>query len=268
MSLTLVTAMRSVTGPHRPSNQDSVGCSDGVAFVADGVGGHVGGEVASGTVTHRLMSVLASRDVRTVEPEQLRELIGLANADLAVRARREPELAGMATTFTGLFCGDRTVRVAHIGDSRAYLVRHGEGWRVTRDDSLVQMLVDQGAIGAAEAEHHPRRNVIVRSLSGAVDDAADVTLLTLPAEPGDRWLLASDGLTDYVPESVIVGHLLEQPPEAAADRLVQAALDADSMDNITVAVCDVVARDDRPDTARPTSAYGGAAADAQERRPG
>lgn len=259
MSLMFTTTMRSETGPHRSSNQDSVACTADVVLVADGVGGHAAGDVASWTVTHRLMSMLAHRPSRELDVDELREVIAQANADLALRTSRDPSLAGMATTFTGLFGAETAVRVAHIGDSRAYLVRDGEGRRVTRDDSLVQMLVDSGTIDEADADHHPHRNVILRSLAGRPDDADGMTILSVPAGPGDRWLVASDGLTDAVPDSAIVAILLEEPDlEAAADRLVQAALDADSRDNITVAVADVVEADDGG--ARRAIQYLGAAA--------
>lgn len=260
MSLCLVTAMRSVTGPHRSNNQDSAGASDSFLFVADGVGGHAGGDVASWTVTHRLMALLATTDVRTLDTDRLCETIAITNADLYLRIRRDPLLVGMATTFTGLFLGARTVRVAHIGDSRAYLVRDGEGRRVSRDDSLVQMLVDQGSIDPAEAEHHPHRNIILKSLSGSYDDPQGLTLLTLRAQPGDRWLVASDGLTDYIPDPIIIGTLADSDPDSAVETLVQAALDAGSRDNITVAVGHVVARDGHPVPSAHEGSHVGAAA--------
>ncbi|WP_250447981.1 PP2C family serine/threonine-protein phosphatase [Actinotalea sp. C106] len=241
MGLTLVTAMRSVTGPHRSNNQDSVGASEEYVFVADGVGGHAGGDVASWTVTHRLMSLLAPAGSRDLSTEELQGVLAQANAEIGQRARRDPALTGMSTTFTGLFCTDDAARVAHIGDSRAYLVRDGEGRRVTRDDSLVQMLVEQGAIGADEAYGHPRRNVILRSLAGSLEDGDNITMLEVATVPGDRWLLASDGLTDYVPEAEVLALLAEAAgPEEAADALVAAAEAADAGDNITVAVSDVV----------------------------
>lgn len=258
----LVTAARSVTGPHRSDNQDSVGCGPRFAFVADGVGGHAGGDVASWTVTHRLMAALGTRDLARLGADDLRELVAVANADLALRVGQEPALRGMATTFTGLFCAEDEVRVAHIGDSRAYLVRDGEGRRVTRDDSLVQALVDQGVIDPRDAREHPHRNVILRSLSGDRADAAGVSVVDVDAAPGDRWLLASDGLTDYVPEEQLLALLAgAATPDDAADALLRAALDADAHDNVSVAVCDVESGEPAPDD-RPR--YLGAAADASQ----
>lgn len=258
MKLSLVTAMRSVAGPHRSDNQDSLGCSTDYVFVADGVGGHVGGDVASWTVAHRLMASLAPITTRTLSEDELRTLVAVANAELRLRGNREPALAGMSTTFTGLFCADDYVRIVHVGDSRAYLVRDGVGRRMTRDDSLVQMLLDSGAIDDAEAPHHPHRNIILHSLGGDTDDAAALTVLAVPAQLGDRWLVCSDGLTDYVDEEVFLPLVASaENPEAATDALVAAATEADSRDNVSVAVAEVVAAADSTD--RPYRFAGAAA---------
>lgn len=241
MLLTLVTALRSVAGEHRPGNQDSAGCARAWAFVADGVGGNAGGDVASGTVVHRLADLLAGVDPAALPAEGLRDVVAAANADLALGVRARPELAGMATTLTGVVCGDDELRLVHVGDSRAYLLRDGAGRRVSRDDSLVQLLVEAGLIDPADAFAHPRRNVIVHCLAGRPTDPAHVTVQAVPARPGDRWLLASDGLTDFVPEADVLGLLGAHPdPEQVADALVAAALHADARDNVTVAVVDVV----------------------------
>jgi protein phosphatase len=261
VQLSLVTAMRSVTGPYRSDNQDSAGCSTEYVFVADGVGGHIGGDVASWTVTHRLMAALAPVPSRELDAEQLRTLVAVANAELRLRSDREPALTGMSTTFTGLFCADGAVRVVHIGDSRAYCVRSGEGRRMTRDDSLVQLLVESGAIRDEDAPLHPQRNVILRSLAGATDDAESITVLSVPAQVGDRWLVCSDGLSDYVGDREILGLLAEGDPESAADALVEAAVAADSHDNVTVAVSEVVEAADAGSSAEPRPyRYLGAAA--------
>ena len=259
MKLSLVTAMRSVAGPYRSDNQDSLGCSTEYVFVADGVGGNVGGDVASWTISHRLMAGLAPSTARTLSNDELRTLVAVANAELRLRSDREPALTGMSTTFTGIFCADDAVRIVHIGDSRAYLVRHGHGRRMTRDDSLVQMLVDSGAIDDADAPHHPQRNVILRSLAGAREDADGLTVLSIPAQVGDRWLVCSDGLSDYLDEEELLAILAAaQTPEDAADALIDAATAADSHDNISVAVSEVVPADEAE--ARPYRYLGAAAA--------
>lgn len=251
MTLALETAMRSVAGPHRSANQDSVGAGAGFVFVADGVGGHVGGDVASWTLTHRLIATLTTSWRRTLDVEALRGVLADANADIALRVDREPALRGMATTFTGLFCSETAIRIAHIGDSRALMVRDGQGRRMTRDDSLVQMLVDAGTISEADADHHPNRNVILRSFSGALTDAGELTVLSVPARVGDRWLVASDGLTDYVPQDEVIAILVSaRDPQDAAEALLRAAVDADSNDNISLAVSDVVERPGEQDRRR------------------
>lgn len=260
MPVTLHAALRSETGPHRATNQDSVGASTDYALVADGVGGNVGGNVASWTFTHRVMSALANRAAVRFSAEELTELIATANAEIGHRISREPELDGMATTVTALFGGEDSVRVGHVGDSRAYLVRDGAGYRVTRDDSYVQLLVDSGAVDPADARTHPMRNVIMRSLSGHAEDTADRPVLEVPAQDGDRWLVTSDGLTDYVEEDRIIGILADTPDrEDAADALLAAALAADSRDNISLAVLDVTL-DERPED-RPYRFLGAAAGD-------
>jgi protein phosphatase len=261
MSLSLVTAMRSVTGPHRSRNEDSAGAAPAYAFVADGVGGHAGGDVASWTVAHRVMAALATAGTPQLGADELRAAVAVANADLARRVRSEPELEGMATTFTGVFCGRDAVRVVHIGDSRAYLLRDGDARRVTRDDSLVQLLLEAGVIDPSEAPQHPRRNVILHCLAGDSADPAHVTVLEVDARPGDRWLMATDGLTDYLPEERVLELLgSDGGPDEAADALVEAAIDADAWDNVSVVVADVVAADGSASTR--DAVLGGAAADA------
>ena len=236
------TAMRSEAGPHRSSNQDSLVAAGRYVVVADGVGGHAGGDVASRTVTRRLVAALGSRDVAGLDADALRDVVADANAALRRRAGDDPLLSAMATTLTGLFGGDGIVRVAHVGDSRAYRVHGGTGERVTHDDSLVQRLVDAGAIAAEDAPFHPQRHIILRSLAGDADDAAGLALLELPAAAGDRWVLCSDGLSDALGDDEVVSLAAQAAtPEDAAQALLDAALAADARDNVSLAVCDVVA---------------------------
>lgn len=243
------TALRSVTGNHRRSNQDSAGCTDAVVVVADGVGGHVGGDVASWTVVRRLLADLgALDDVRTASISDLAEHVAAANADLARRVEHDPALGGMGTTFTAVVCGEATVRLLHLGDSRAYLLRDGTGRRVSRDHSLVQLLLDSGEIEESEAVDHPNRNVILRSLTGSPEDPPGLQLREIEARAGDRWLLASDGLTDHVDEARCLELLAAAAsPQEAVDALAAAAAEADARDNVTVAVADVVLRAAAPE---------------------
>jgi len=178
-----------------------------------------------------------------------------ANWDIRAHVERDPALRGMATTFTGLFLGaSGDLLLAHTGDSRAYLLRDGWFTRETRDDSYVQALVDHGLLAPEAAATHPRRNIITASLGGGEND----TISVLERQPtvGDRWLLCSDGLTDYVPEIDVVELLRSADTAAdAAAEIVALALEAGTRDNVTAVVCDVV-DDDVP--SEPPVFYGSA----------
>ncbi len=245
------TAIRSVAGPYRSGNQDSAVTTSRLVLIADGVGGNAGGDVASRTVTRRMVEAVGARDVAALDAAALRALVADANVALRRRAATDPLLSRMATTLTGLFCGDGVVRVVHVGDSRAYRLHAGTGELVTRDDSLVQRLVDAGAISEDDATTHPQRHVILRSLAGDDDDAAGVTLLEVPATVGDRWVVCSDGLSDALRADAIATLAARGTPEEAADTLLAAASAADARDNVTLVVCDVVqAPPGTPDRAR------------------
>ncbi|MDO8106955.1 protein phosphatase 2C domain-containing protein [Isoptericola sp. b441] len=241
MRPTLRSALLSITGPHRSSNQDAAVASTGYALVADGVGGHAGGDVASRVVGGTVVQSLRGRTVAQVPDPELAAILERANAALAEQSAAEPRLTGLATTFTGIFAGPHGLRVAHIGDSRGYMVRGGIGSRVTHDDSYVQLLVDTGVLDPAAAWQHPQGNLLTRVLSGTRQDAEHVGLQHHEARAGDRWLLCSDGLTDYVEEPGVLRILISAAgPQEATERLLAAALAADAHDNVTVVVCDVV----------------------------
>lgn len=235
MAFRLESAAASASGP-RPSNQDSAFAAPWGAGVADGVGGGPAGDLASAAFVHRLVAGWH----QSPDAEMLTERTLLANWDIAAHAHRDPRLAGMATTFTGLFVGHRDrLLLAHIGDSRAYSLRSGTMTRMTRDDSFVQALVDGGHVRAEDAMTHPHRNLITASMSGGPEDLPLVTWV----EPhrDDRWLLCSDGLTDYVDDEAVREALRQEDREGAASQLVSLALDAGAADNVTVVVTDVVA---------------------------
>lgn len=223
-------------GPYRSTNQDAAFTASWGAAVADGVGGGPAGDLASAAFVHRL----AAGRLEGIHAEQLSDSIRSANWDLRLHVQRDPALRGMATTFTGLFVSrDGELLLAHTGDSRAYLLREGALTQQSRDDSLVQALVDQGLVSAEDAASHPRRNIITASLSGAERD--DATVALHDRRPGDRWLLCSDGLTDYVPEADIRAILLAHDAVGgAAAAGVALALEADTRDNVTVVVADVI----------------------------
>jgi protein phosphatase len=210
--------------------------------VADGVGGGPAGDLASAAFLRRLAA--AHVDVR--DEDDLSERLRGANWDLRAHVVRDPSLEGMATTFTGIVVArGGHILLGHSGDSRGYRLRDGLATRQTRDDSLVQSLIDHGLLAPDAAASHPRRNIVTASMTGAEDD--QVTVRRADAAVGDRWLFCSDGLTDYVPEERIFA-TLGRPlgPARAADELVAIALAAPTRDNVTVVVCDIAEGDADP----------------------
>jgi serine/threonine protein phosphatase PrpC len=223
-------------------NEDSVYAAPHLLVVADGMGGHAGGEVASSAVVSHMAQ---ARPVtwQGGPADELRSAILAGNAAIARAVRASPELDGMGTTLTAVLLvadSDRFV-VANVGDSRTYLMRAGELVLLTRDDSLVQSLLDHGRITAAEAATHPHRSMVTRALVGGA--SLDPTLTILDTRPGDRFLLCSDGLTDLVQESELAAALRLPGRGEAADLLVRLALEAGGNDNVSVVVADVVVAD-------------------------
>ena len=236
MPFRLNAAAVSDTGAHRHTNQDAAFAATWGAAVADGVGGGPSGDLASAALVHRLVATRGSG----LDADGLLVRIREANWDIRAHVERDPALQGMATTFTGVFLGATSeLLLAHTGDSRAYLLRDGEFSRQTRDDSYVQSLVDHGIISPEAAAAHPRRNIITASLAGSEGDV--VSVASHVPRLGDRWVLCSDGLTDYVPESDVARLVADAAdPRSAAATAVELALDAGTRDNVTVVVCDVV----------------------------
>jgi PPM family protein phosphatase len=242
----LTTALTDV-GRVRAANEDSFVIDDtaGVFAVADGMGGHQAGEVASATAIDALRTGLA--DGRPID-----EAIVDANTAVVARASEDPGLRGMGTTLTAAVVGDDQVLViGHVGDSRAYLLRAGDLERLTADHSVVAELIAAGQLTEAEAEIDPRRAMITRALGIDVDVEVDVIPVALTV--GDRLLFCSDGLTTMLRDDAIAEVLRTQADRArAAQELVEAANDAGGVDNITVLLVDVV-DDDTSDTAEPAA---------------
>jgi serine/threonine protein phosphatase PrpC len=240
MAIALRYAARSDVGLGRyKNNQDSGYAGPHLLVVADGMGGHAGGDVASSIA----IGQLAALDGESHGPEAVRlleEAIAEARDLVLRRVREDPELAGMGTTVTALLRSGRRLVLAHIGDSRAYLLRDGEISQVTHDHTFVQHLVDEGRITAEEADRHPQRSVIMRVLGDVESDgAADVSVRE--AQVGDRWLLCSDGLSGVVSTETLRDTLAGTPdPGECADQLIQLALRAGAPDNVTCIVADVV----------------------------
>jgi PPM family protein phosphatase len=231
-------AARSDVGQIREHNEDYAFAGSNLIAVADGVGGNVFGEVASEIVTTSI-GYLDDRVYKFAPEEEMREAAEYANFRLQVAIEKDNNLLGMATTLTALRLDGESVVVLNIGDSRAYGVRDGQWLRVTRDDSYVQELVDAGQLTDDEALHHPQRSIVLQALSGG---AFTPTVAIREAVAGDRYLVCTDGLSDYVAETTI-GDLLLAPSTAleCCEALVQAALAVGGPDNVSCVVADVVA---------------------------
>jgi len=244
---TILSAAASHVGKIRASNQDSGSVGHHLYLVADGMGGHAGGDVASALTIRYLTGF--DRPYETVEEarEELYRGILDAGKELTRAVAEHPELTGMGTTLSGMVrVGDQVVLV-HIGDSRIYRLREGVLEQLTSDHTFVQRLVDSGRITPEEAAVHPRRSVLMRVL-GDVDLEPEIDTHVLDTLPGDRWLLCSDGLSGYVNEREIAEILLtNDDPEEACEKLIQASLSEGAPDNVTAVIVHTAAgRDTSP----------------------
>lgn len=236
MALILKYAVRSDLGLVRGNNEDSVYAGPRLLAVADGMGGHAAGEVASKIVIGTLESLDEDRSLGDLMAA-LRDSVLDANQRIADAVEKNSDLDGMGTTLTALrFVGNR-VGLVHVGDSRGYLLRGGLLTQITHDDTYVQYLVDTGKITADEAKDHPRKSVILRAMRGA-DVDPDVSIREV--REGDRYLLCSDGLSDVVSAETIAETLGLPDPQECADRLVELTLRGGAPDNVTVIVADAV----------------------------
>ena len=233
-------AARSDRGLIRQGNQDSVYAGPRVLAVADGMGGMAAGDVASNIV----IGVLAQLDEDVPGPaplDALRNAVELANQQIRAAVEANPAMEGMGTTLTCMYFAGSKFGMVHIGDSRAYLLRNGEFAQITRDDTYVQLLVDEGRITAEEANTHPQKSLLMRALDGR-DANPEYSLRQ--ALPGDRYLLCSDGLSGVVSDETIAATLKEYAdPNQCAERLIQLALRGGGPDNVTVIVADITDAD-------------------------
>jgi PPM family protein phosphatase len=227
-------------GKHRSSNQDSGYSGYQLFFVADGMGGHAGGDIASAIASQRIALTDAKYDSIEEAIEALKRGVLEANSMLSATVQDHPELEGMGTTFSAIYRHGNQVITAHIGDSRVYLARDGEVKQVTADHTFVQKLVDMGRITPEEALVHPRRSVLMRVL-GDVSESPEIDIAIHDTLPGDRWMVCSDGLSGVVPDPVMNRILNAQiPTEEVAELLVGEALEFGAPDNVTVVITDVV----------------------------
>lgn len=258
MTLVLRYAARSDRGLVRSNNQDSVYAGPRLLALADGMGGHAAGEVASKVV----IASLAPLD--DDEPgddllAQLREAVGNGNGAIAELVSQDPDLDGMGTTLTAvLFSGSR-LGLVHVGDSRAYLYRGGVLSQITRDDSFVNELLEQGRITPAEAAVHPQRSLLLKALTG---HEVEPTLTVREARAGDRYLICSDGLSGMVSDETLADAIQIRDPQDCADRMIELALKGGGTDNVTVIIADVVDVDFGDDA----PIVGGAAGDGSDER--
>ena len=262
MTMYLRYAARSDRGLVRKNNQDSVFAGPRLLAVADGMGGHVGGEVASRIVIAAI-EYLDEDDSGGDMLEALRDGVEGGTQHLREMVAERPDLDGMGTTLTAMLFNGKRIGVCHVGDSRAYLFRDNTLHQITHDDTFVQALIDEGRITQEEADVHPQRSVILRALNGM---DVDPDLSMRDGRAGDRYLLCSDGLSSFVSAERIEKVLrTSATPAEAADSLIDFALRAGGPDNITVIVADLV-DDDASDTVDGAPVVDGAAGGNQGQR--
>jgi protein phosphatase len=229
-------AARSDVGRRRPANEDTYALAPelGLFLVADGMGGHRAGQVASGLAARAAVASLRNqREGRRGLGDRLRACVAAANAEILSSSRAKPELAGMGTTLVALLADGGRVALAHVGDSRAYLIRDRAIRRLTDDHTVVGELVRRGEISEWAAGRHPQRHVLLRALG--VSRTVDPDVVELAPEDGDLFLLCSDGLTGHLEDEEIAELVALAPDlDAACERLVELANGRGGDDNITV----------------------------------
>lgn len=233
-------AWRSEIGLHRDGNEDSGFVSQSVLAVADGMGGYIGGEIASSAVIAELAeltTVLNNPELDSDSREDLlRSSVASMDAAIAEVGKERPELIGMGTTLTTLALFNNLVLLLHIGDSRAYRVRGKKIEQISHDHTVVQELVDQGRLTLDEIAEHPQRSFLTQAIMGK-ENLAPI-LIAYPAEKGDRYLICSDGLTAVVDESKIL-HALQLDLTSAVDSLIDLTYKNGAPDNVTVIAAEI-----------------------------
>ncbi|AKK10073.1 PP2C family protein-serine/threonine phosphatase [Corynebacterium uterequi] len=246
MTLRLHYTVASDKGLVRGNNEDSAYAGPHLLILADGMGGHAAGEVASSLMVGHLEKL-----DRDPEDNDMLALLGSfaddANKTIAEQVRRDPATEGMGTTLTAILHNGAEAGLIHVGDSRGYRLRDGSLEQLTIDDTFVQSLVDEGKLDPADVSSHPKKSLILKAYTGI---PVEPTLSMLDLRPGDRLLLCSDGLSDPVTASTIEAALGEGGPEQAAARLVELALRSGGPDNVTVVVAEVVDDDALDDATR------------------
>lgn len=229
----ILCAFRTDVGKVRANNQDAPIVSEKLRLygVADGMGGHKGGEVASTSARDDLLREL---DGKTPSVAALSGAIEEVNRQIYHQQEHDDALTGMGTTLSVLWMSDNFVYIGHVGDSRVYLLRDGEFKQMTLDHSLVEQLVREGVLTEEEAQNHPMRNIITRAIG--TDESVEVDVVVEERRKGDLWLACSDGLHGLVDDRQMRDALRQYAPEKAADVLLKAALDAGARDNVTLVI--------------------------------
>lgn len=229
----ILSAFRTDVGKVRANNQDAPIVSEKLRLygVADGMGGHKGGEVASTSARDDLLRELEGK---TPSVAALSGAIEEVNRQIYHQQEHDDALTGMGTTLSVLWMSDNFVYIGHVGDSRVYLLRDGEFKQMTLDHSLVEQLVREGVLTEEEAQNHPMRNIITRAIG--TDESVEVDVVVEERRKGDLWLACSDGLHSLVDDRQMRDALRQYAPEKAADVLLKAALDAGGRDNVTLVI--------------------------------
>ena len=229
----ILSAFRTDVGKVRANNQDAPIVSEKLRLygVADGMGGHKGGEVASTSARDDLLRELEGK---TPSVAALSGAIEEVNRQIYHQQEHDDALTGMGTTLSVLWMSDNFVYIGHVGDSRVYLLRDGEFKQMTLDHSLVEQLVREGVLTEEEAQNHPMRNIITRAIG--TDESVEVDVVVEERRKGDLWLACSDGLHGLVDARQMRDALRQYAPEKAADVLLKAALDAGGRDNVTLVI--------------------------------
>lgn len=230
----MIVAARTHAGWVRPNNQDTLLINGRLYGVADGMGGHKGGEVASSVAMAVIGDMLAGL---TPSEKMLEAGIQAANRRLFEQQAQDESLQGMGTTVTVLWEGSDKVYIGHVGDSRAYLLRDGVLTQITQDHSVVAEMMRQGILTKEKAKKHPYRNVMTRAVG--TETGVQVDIISWDKRPGDLWLLCSDGLFGMVEESDMEAALKTLPLEEAAEQLLKLALDNGGRDNISLVLLKV-----------------------------
>lgn len=247
MSYAFRFVIQSNIGVIRKANEDCGLASAKVIAVADGMGGHAAGEVASSTVIQTFRDQLDSLPTSSDDFQSwLVSTTNYAHSAIGDLVAADHEKRGMGTTLSAIAVIENKIGVGHVGDSRIYQLRNHEFKQISIDHTYVQSLVDSGEITQAQAAHHPRRNLLIRAIDGIHDVTMDIDLLEINV--GDRYLLCSDGLTGVVSDEIIAQQLAKTDLTSAVSQLIEYALAAGAPDNVTIAACEVIDEDESLNT--------------------